>query len=313
MKHYLIRTLSTVAITSIALLSFSVVCHAQESAPAVDTSGWRLSLDGALSATQSSYSDNWQGGELGSFNWTFTSNSSAEKQISSKLTWSNSLKLSFGLTYSQTRLVDGSPHWQRPEKNTDLIDLESVARVTLHGFVDPYFAGRLQTELYDASVRSVRRYLSPATITESGGVLRLFADGSKSESKYKVTLKSRFGFGLRQTITSVITDTAAGVTKSVTDKDGGLESVTDLSIEAGKDIKYTGKLTLFKSLFFSGSDIASNDDWKALDVNWEHILTAQITKYVQTSLYVQLLFDKQLDSGVRFKQTMGMGVAVNVL
>ncbi len=313
MKHVNTYKLIAAIVLSVTLLGFRGVTYAQDGGAPVDSGGWKLALDAALSATQSSYSDNWQGGELGSFNWTFTSNSLAEKQMSSKLNWSNTLKLSFGLTYSQRRLTDGSTKWQRPEKNTDLIDLESVLRFTLNGFVDPYFAGRLQTELYDASVRSVRRYLSPATITESGGVLRLFADGSKSENKYKVTLKSRFGFGLRQIVTSVITDTTAALTKSNTAKDGGLESVTDLSIEAGKTIKYTGKLTLFKSLFFSESNIATNDDWKAVDVNWEHILTAQITKFVQTSLYVQLLYDKQLDTGVRFKQTLGMGVAVNIL
>ncbi len=305
-------TVRTVMLVT-AVLFFSNLANAEEPPKDADSTGWKLSLDGALAATQSAYSDNWQGGELGSFNWTFTSNSSAEKQISPKLNWANTLKLSFGLTYSQKRLTNGTAKWQRPEKNTDLIDLESVARLTLHGFVDPYLAGRLQTEFYDGSVRAVRRFFSPATITESGGILRVFADGSKSESHYKVSLKSRFGFGLRQIITSVIVDTAAETTSSNTTNDGGLESVTDLNIEVGKDIKYTGKLTMYKALFFSESDTAPNDDWKTVDINWEHIVTAQVTKYIQTSLYVQLLYDKQIDTGARIKQTLGMGVSVNIL
>ena len=48
-------------------------------------------------------------------------------------------------------------------------------------------------------------------------------------------------------------------------------------------------------------------------MNWEHILTAQLTRYLQTNLYFQLLYDKEIDKGVRIKQTLGMGVAVNVL
>ncbi len=298
----------------IATLSLTNTSYGEETTqPKPDSTGWKLSLDGSLAATQSSYSSNWQGGELGSFNWTFTSNSSAEKQLSPKFNLSNSLKLAFGLTYSQKRLFDGTAKWQRPEKNTDLIDLESVVRVTLNGFVDPYFAGRLRTEFYDGSVIAIKRFFSPATITESGGVLRVFADGNSSEAHTKVTLKSRLGFGLRQIITSEIIDSAAETTKSNTTNDGGLESVTDLILEIGKDMKYTGKLTLYKALSFSESDTSPNDYWKAVDVNWEHILTAKVTKFIQTSLYVQLLYDKQTDKGARIKQTLGMGVSVNIL
>jgi hypothetical protein len=177
--------------------TFSSAAGQEETATDTTDVGWKMALDANLSATQASYSDNWAGGELGSFNWTFTSNSSAEKQLSDKLNSKTTLKLSFGQTYTQLRKDDGSAQWQRPEKSTDLIDLESVMRVTLHKFVDPYFAGRLETEFYDGSVRQLKRYLSPVKITESAGLMRVF-----HEDENKLTLKSRLGFALRQIATN---------------------------------------------------------------------------------------------------------------
>lgn len=275
---------------------------------ATNKNAWKLSLDANLSATQASYSDNWAGGELGSFNWTFTSNSSAEKQLSNTLNLRTALKLSFGQTYTQLRLDDGSAHWQRPVKSTDLIDLESVMRFTLHGFVDPYFAGRFESEFYDGSVRTLKRYLSPAKITESVGMLRVFAQDDK-----KLVLKSRLGVALRQIATKEITDLANGLTDWHTTNDGGIESVTDLDAKLNDKLKYVSKLSLYRALYFSQSESVLNDDWKALDVNWEHIISAQLAKYLQMTMFVQFLYDKETDSGVRIKETLGLGFALKVL
>lgn len=296
--------LSVCAILLIGSSAFS------EEEPATDSSatGWKLGLDANLSATQASYSDNWTGGELGSFNWTFTSNSSAEKQFSGKVNSRTTLKLSFGQTHSQVRLDNGSAQWQRPVKSTDLIDLESVLRFTYHGVVDPYLAGRVETEFYDGSVRQIKRYLSPAKITESGGLMRVF-----TKDEHGLTLKSRFGVALRQILFTRIIDTAAELTERKTTNDGGLESVTDLDAKLNEKLKYVSKLSLYKALYFSESDLVLTEDWKAVDVNWEHILTAQLAKFLQMTMYVQFLYDKEIDKGVRFKETIGLGFAVKVL
>src|SRR5512134_3673266 len=93
----------------IGLVCLTSMLYAQDTTAVVD-SVWRLSVDAGLAATQAAYSDNWVGGEVGSFNWTFTSKSEAHKQLSSKLHTSNTLKLAFGQTYTQLRLDDGSTH-----------------------------------------------------------------------------------------------------------------------------------------------------------------------------------------------------------
>ncbi|HSG99247.1 MAG TPA: DUF3078 domain-containing protein, partial [candidate division Zixibacteria bacterium] len=275
--------------------------------PADTSTAWKVSVDASLAATQSSYSDNWVGGELGSFNWTFISNSSAEKQLSPKVHTATTLKLSFGQTYSQVRNESGAARWLRPEKSTDLIDLESVLSFPLHRFVDPYAALRVETQFFDGSYRPIKRYFSPAKITESFGGQHIFSDTER------LKLKSRVGFALRQIVTSVITDTVTEATSRESTNDGGIESVTDLKAALNSKLSYTSKLSLYKAFFFSKEDSSPNDYWKAADVNWEHIVTAQIAKYLQTVLYFQLLYDKEIDKGVRVKQTLGLGLTLKVL
>jgi hypothetical protein len=108
-------------------------------------------------------------------------------------------------------------------------------------------------------------------------------------------------------------DTTLETTEWKTTNDGGVESVTDLFAALSERLSYTSKLTLFKALYFSESDISPTDDWKDPDMNWEHILSANIAKYLQTNLYFQLLYDRQIDAGVRIKETLGLGITYKLL
>ncbi|HSG28427.1 MAG TPA: hypothetical protein VLA34_08095, partial [Candidatus Krumholzibacterium sp.] len=69
---------------------------------------------------------------------------------------------------------------------------------------------------------------------------------------------------------------------------------------------------VYQALIYSKKDDLAGtemeDYWKAPDVNWENIFTANITKYLMVNLYIQLLYDKEVDLGGRFKQTMALGL-----
>ena len=56
----------------------------------------------------------------------------------------STLKLSFGQTMTQ----DTSKTWDKPRKSTDLIDWDNLGRFTLHKFVDPFVAFRLDSLAY---------------------------------------------------------------------------------------------------------------------------------------------------------------------
>ncbi len=272
--------------------------------PAEGAAPWKLSVDANLTFTQNNYSDNWTGGEAGALSWAFNSNSLAEKQLSSKLFNKNTLKLLFGQTHNQD---PESNAWSRPVKSTDLVDLESVFRLTLGGWVDPFVGGRIETQFLDASDLTNKRYLNPATFTESFGVARVFIKEEKRE------WNARLGGGIRQHLNRDVYDPLTETKETFTSTDGGLifdsEFKTTLS---GDKISLSSKLTVYKALAWSKKDdfagTEREDYWKAPDVNWENIFTAGITKYLMVNLYIQLLYDKEIALGGRFKETLALGL-----
>lgn len=299
------RTVSTKFLTAaiLTLLVMSPLAHAQDSTAA----GWVKSLVFDLTATQTAYSDSWVGGEAGSISWVGNLNGSAEKQLSPKFDFKSTLKMSFGQTHSQN---EETKDWSKPVKSTDLIDWENVGRFTLHGAVDPYVAFRWETQFLDASVSAHKRYLSPMRFTESGGVARVLY------KKDKRNIVTRAGFAIRQLMSKNFIDTIAYNTETVTTTDGGIESVTDMKWEVNEKLVYTGKLTLFKALFYSEKDKIADteyaDYWKAVDVNWENIVNATVSKVVSVNFYTQVLYDKQISKKGRFKQTLGIGLVVKL-
>lgn len=271
---------------------------------------WNLSVDANLTLTQNAYSDNWIGGEAGALSWTFNSNSLAEKQLDPKVNNRNTLTLSFGQTHNQDK---ETKKWRKPVKSTDLIDLESVFRFTLGGFVDPFVAGRIETQFYDVSDPHKDRILNPVTFTESFGIARVWI---KQEKREWIT---RLGMGLRQHLDrQALVDTLAGKRENKSTNDGGLLLANDFKTPlAHEKITYTSKLTVFQALFYSESKklkgLPNQDYWKSPDVNWENIFSASITKYLMVNLYMQLLYDKEVRLGGRLKQTLSLGLTYKLI
>jgi hypothetical protein len=276
-----------------------------------DDKGWKKSADFNLAISQNAYSDSWAGGEAGNANWVANMNSLFEGPVSASFFSKSTFKLSFGMTYIQEiDKVTDEKHWNKPVKSTDLIDLESVLSYKSGWFVDPYFAGRFESQFLDASVDSVKRYVNPIKLTESAGFTKRLYE------KEKDFIDSRIGFALRENLDRQIfyeattpLDTVAN-TEMVTTTDGGIESVTDLSLHLHERIHLTSKLTLNKAIAVS-KDAA--DGWSTLDANWENILAASITKYITVNLYVQWLYDKQVDVRGRLKETLTLGFTYKLM
>jgi len=263
--------------------------------------GWKNSLIVDITATQTAYSNSWEGGEAGAASWVGNLNGKAEKQLSPKFDFTTTLKLSFGQTLTQ----DSEKNWSKPKKSTDLIDWENVGRFTMHGYVEPFIAFRLESQFLNASVEAKKRYLTPLKLTESAGISRLFYEKEDSQ------ILSRLGLALRQILKKTIADTANLTTEDSTLTDMGIESVTDVTLSLNERLKYTGKLTLFKAMYFSDKDNVKGtefeDYWKAIDVNWENIVNASISKIITVNFYTQFLYDKEITKKGRFKQTLGIG------
>ena len=282
----------------------AIICLAASPLFAEEAQPWKLSVDANLTFTQNNYSDNWTGGEAGTLAWVFNSNSLAEKQLNTKLFNKNTLKLFFGQTHNQNA---ESNAWSKPVKSTDLIDFESVMRFTLGGWVDPFVGARIETQFLDASDLANKRYLNPATFTESFGVARVFIKEEKRE------FNARLGGAVRQLVDRDVYDSVADEKETFSSNDGGLIFDSEFKTTLSADrISISSKLTVYKALAYSKKDDFAGteraDYWKAPDVNWENIFTAGITKYLMVNLYIQLLYDKEIDLGGRFKESMALGL-----
>jgi hypothetical protein len=266
---------------------------------------WYPGLEAGVNLTQSSYSDNWAGGDKGSVVWTAIANGNLENQLRKSVNWLQTLKLAYGQTHQQQVSATGARIWERPEKSTDLVDYETIFRFTLGGWVDPFVAGRLESQFEDASDPAGRRLtFNPLTFRESAGVAREFY---KEEDR---TLLSRLGFTFRQSSRKLFTEPAPiKTTQTEATNDGGFEWVTDSKMRVlEKRVTWTSKLAVYQPVFYSGkedleglSDAAFDgtgidtdieDFTTEVSLDFENIFSTQITKIISVSLYTRWVYDK---------------------
>lgn len=262
---------------------------------------WKNSADFNLALTQNAYSDSWAGGEAGNATWIATLNTLFEGPLSGSIHLKSTNKLSFGQTMTQD---PETKKWKKPLKSTDLIDLEQIFSYSSSWSINPYFGLRFESQFIDASIDSVKRYINPFTVTESAGFTK------RLYQKEKQFIDTRLGFAMREFFMREIVDTATQTTASSSTTDGGLESVTDLNLMVHQNIKWTSKLSMFKALTVSSE---TADNWSTMDVNWENIFVASVTKYISVNLYLQILYDKQINLKGRFKESLALGFTYKLM
>jgi hypothetical protein len=298
----------TLAAAALLALSLSIPALSQET-EAQEPEGWNVASDINLTLTQNAYSDNWTGGETGGLSWTLNSNTLAERQLTPGLHLRNVLKLSFGQTHSQD---EETKEWARPVKSTDQVDLDSVLRFTRGWVVDPFLSGRVETHFLDVSDPEKSRALNPIVFTEGAGIARVFI---KEENREWVT---RLGGAFRQHMDRDALQEGATERETVTTSDAGAEFVSEFRTPlADGAITLTSDLTVYQALYYSESDelegLPNEDDWKSPDINWENTFAASITEHLVVNLYVQLLYDKEIDDDPRFKETLSLGFTFRLL
>ena len=303
MKHGLVTALLLTLIMALYHPS-----HAETPADSLEVGVWETTLKLDLNAAQTAYSDSWEGGAAGSFTWVSLLYGSAQKRFNEWFHFKSTLKASFGQTLTQNA---DTKEWSKPQKATDEIDWENIGKFTLKWPVDPYVAARLETQFWDASYEPIARYFNPLLLTYSAGGSRLIYKRDKEE------VTTRVGFALRQMIRSEIADTAAQSTRDTTTWDGGIEWVTDAQLNFTDRVAYIGKLTVFKAFFNSASDQLKGtpieNDWKAVDVNMKNAFLFKFSKVLAMNLYLQLIYDKELDKRVQLKEILGVGFSFTLI
>jgi len=324
--------------TSVALCALSMMCLV--STAFAQEGGWEKQADVALNLSQSTFSSNWAGGDRGSINWVLNADLKAQRTFD-RVNWSNALQLAYGQTSQQKLAADGGKNWSRPDKTTDLIQLESTARYDLKKWVEPYVSLRIDSQFRDESDPLGRFLFNPLKLSETAGIARVLDKSDTSE------WIARAGFGFRQNITKSFTDLTGDQSERNSSHDGGfeLQSTATYPVWEGA-VMYTGKFRLFWPVFYDKSDALTDFDtaavaadpehetvadfWKNPDLDWQNTFSAQITKYLTVNLYLQFVYDKfdqatNVDPGLpldvltrkvlagirkagQFKQTLALGV-----
>jgi hypothetical protein len=291
-----------VAAPLVVAVALTTNANAQDGDTPLEVGRWYNTVEAGLNLTQSAYSDNWSGGDQGSVVWTAIVNAEAKSQMNETVNWRHTLKLAYGQTHNQDDVDDepGKRRWESPEKSTDLIDYETVARFTLGGFVDPFVSGSFESQFLDASDPMNRTLiLNPLEFKESAGVARKFVEHENEE------LISRLGFTLRENVRRIFVADVGTDTETATSLDGGIELVTDYKTRILEDrVSWTSKLGLYQPLFYSGkSDLEDIDTADAgidpdvadlsteIEIDWENIFTTQITSIVSVNLYARFVYD----------------------
>lgn len=268
---------------------------------------WKLDSNISFTLTQSAFSDTWVGTELSNITWVANSTTTAEKQLKSWLQNKNTLKLAFGQTHTQKTRVDENlaeeKYWEHPEKSTDKIDLESMLRFTTQGWVDPFVAGRFESQFLDLSQEETR-LINPMLFTETAGVIRSFID---EENRLFTT---RLGAAFREKIDRDVIDASSGAKETITTVDGGLEMVSEYKqkIQLPLEMDLRSRLQLYQALFNSKSD-ELNEDWKSTDMVWENVLTTKLFGMVSANLIFELRYDKEQVADLQWKEMLGLGLS----
>lgn len=291
------------ALGLLAMGPFSAPVQAQEEEEnALEIGVWHPTVEAGLNLTQSAFSDNWAGGDNGSIVWTFIGNASLEKRFSETVHWNNRLKLAYGQTHKQ----NDEREWEKPDKSTDRIDLESILRWTVGWPVEPYVSGRLESQFHDSSDPDGRTLLfTPLFVREGAGFSHEFYTDEENRS-----LLVRAGASLRHGIRRQFVDPAPeDATTTEVGTDGGLELIFDYQTQLFEEkVSWTSRLGFLQPFFYSGKsdleDLTSAqleaagvdpdvaDYTTTMDIDWENVFTSQITSVLSVNLYVRWVYDK---------------------
>jgi hypothetical protein len=265
---------------------------------------WKLDLNANLTTAVNSYSNNWVGGEAGSFNWASQFLGIAERQLMPKLNTKTTLKLQFGQTAVQEK---ETKHWTAPVKSSDLIDAEELLRLTLGAWVDPYASVRGISQFLDGSDPLLARYINPFDLTEALGASRTW---KKSET---IDWSSRIGVAAHQVIDRHHLDTATLTRKTDVTSDGGFLFNMDIkAVNKEKWASWLSSLRVYEALVSSKAvetkGTSEENFWRYPHMNWENTLTLTVAKYIMLNVSAYALFDRDIAASMRLKENFSVGL-----
>ncbi len=156
-----------------------------------NNSQWQYSFDGELKISLSTFTNNWNGNNSGTFVWQSDIESAIQRKFSKWFENEEILNISYGQTSMQDK---NTKHWSSLEKSSDEINFQSINKSILGKTLNPCIIFQLNTQFTDDEEENNLRYFNPLEITESFGITRGF------KNKNGITCNFRISGALRQKI-----------------------------------------------------------------------------------------------------------------
>ncbi|MGM0443515.1 MAG: DUF3078 domain-containing protein, partial [Fibrobacterota bacterium] len=260
----------------------------------------------SLNLSQSYYSDNWDGNELGAISWIIDIIADADADLNDLLRNENTLKLAFG----QSRFQNDDDSWQKFRKSTDNIEYESILLFDIEKYLEPYAAVKARSQFLDEAAPveedaelvdpQYDLHINPLEVTESFGLSRRIISEENS------SLTGRFGGGFKQ-LYERLSLQDDGTYDDVLTNDAGLE------LAAKYDGSFRGDMIDYRSEFFLYAALASSsdegdEDWKYPDLTWDNTVNFNINSFLHVRFTMQMLYDRNIDSDLRFTENLSVGI-----
>jgi len=281
-------------------LSTSVNTFAQVTAsdaqPATDAKPWKTKLEIGLNFNQSFFTENWNGGGVSSyaFGSLVRGNASYTK---GNLSWTNDLQLQYGIQKNKG---------QSQRKLNDLIFVDSKAGYRFTEKLDAFGSVSFMSQFAEGhkfgadsngieTRTTLSNVLSPGYLTEAVGV------------RYQPVpyFWVRVGvLALRQTFVvdeslylAVPENYGVAVGKNIKN-DLGFQVMADLDKNLAENLN-------IKLRYISFGEYA---DFSNTNHRVDLVLTAKITKYINTNFTAVMLYDRNQDKAVQWSETLALGL-----
>jgi hypothetical protein len=277
----------------------------------IEPGKWYPGLELGVQLTQSSFTDNWNGGDLGTWTWIALMEASLERMLGTKWYWGNFLRTAYGLTGNQLEDEEGR-YWTKPKKTTDRLVIESILAYQADWKVNPFLAVRFGTQYQDLNDPLRPINLNPLVFKETLGLARRFVDKEAESAMTTPSRKlfaARLAIGFRQMMRKQFLAPFPDQTSTNTNtNDGGLDLTIDWITPLSSRLRYEGSLIVYQPVFYSEKSNLNNitaEDQATFslpsdlgsyglvtDVGWQNVFISEVTKFISINLFLQWVYDK---------------------
>ena len=203
--------------------------------------------------------------------------------------WRNVLNLSWGKNYTKGI---GS------RKSEDKIFFESTVDFNLFKVIKPYAGARFESQFtkgyeYDEETDTktpISCFMDPGYITQFAGIAYIPND----------IFSQRLAFANRMTVSDGYGFADDPDTKKIEGfkDEPGLESITELKYALSDIVSFKSRLWAFVN--FEGVD--------EIDGRFQNTLSVMLTPFIQVEIGIEMLYDKDLDEDMQYKDSMLFGL-----